>query len=85
MIKIYLADVTLYYKQTNSDIKKKKPIREFIVKDVVCKRIPLRFHLNEGDMYKRVVRGMGDKTLSEFQDDPTTGLKKFTITYKKEI
>lgn len=83
MTKIYLADVTLYYKQTEKE--KKKPVREFTIKDVVCKRIPMQFHLNEGDVYKRAIRNMGDKTLSEFQDNPETGCKRFKITYKKEL
>lgn len=78
-VEIYLADFHFYFKKSNE---------KYIVKDVITKRIPTRFILNEGLTYKRAIRGMqevGSKFLATLQDDKETGLKKFTIHFTKKI
>ena len=84
-IEIWLADFTFYYKQSAKEKFANLPPSTFIVKDIITKRIPVRFVLNEGLSYGRATKGLLIKFLSELENDPATGLKKFTITYTKKI
>lgn len=62
---------------------------EFIAPDedskVVCKKIPLRFIINEGLCYGRAIKNLSITTMKTLQDDKKTGLKKFKIKYIKFI
>lgn len=56
--------------------------------DVVTKRIPVRFLLNEGIAYHRAIRDVFKNPnnvtfLKTLKVDKETGLKKFYITYTK--
>lgn len=85
MIEIWLADFVFYYKQSAKEKYTNTPASTFIVKDVVTKKIPTRFIINEGLAYNRAIKGMLIKFLAELENDPTTGLKKITITFTKKI
>ena len=85
MIQIWLADFTFYYKQTPVEKYRGLPATTFIVKDVITKRLPLRFLLNEELIYKRITRDMLDGFFKYLEDDPEIGLKKFTVNYIKKI
>lgn len=85
MTEIWLADFIFYYKQSAKKKYANTPASTFTVKDVITKRIPVRFVLNEGLSYRRATKGLLIKFLAELENDPTTGLKKFTITYTKKI
>jgi len=78
MIEIWLADFHFYYKKEGGT---------FIVRDVITKRIPTRFILNEGLAYDRATKDFDSmKTfVGTLQDDPATGRKKFTIKFTKKI
>ena len=68
MTEIWIADWVFYYKQTAKQKYDKIPVKKYVLKDVVCKRIPLRFLLNEGKD-KQVKRNIPDKTLSQLENN----------------
>lgn len=85
MTEIWQTDWIFYTKLSASDkAKGMKPI-EFVVRAVVCKRIPVRFILNEGIAYKRTLKSILPKTLDILEEDRYTGLKKFKIKFIKKI
>lgn len=85
MIEIYLADWTFYLKQSGKDKLNSVPVRTYIIKDIITKRIPLIFILNEGMSYYRAINQIPDSFLKTLQNDENTKLKKFTITFTKKI
>lgn len=82
---IWSTDWIFYTVQTIKEIRDNVPAKEFIVRDVVCKKMPIRFILNEGMCYARAVKDLSITTMNTLQDDKVTGLKKFKIIYKKYI
>ena len=86
MIEIYLADWVFYFKLNAKE--KKMGMTSgptFVVKDVVTKRIPVRFLINEEESYNRATKDFLKTFTAALEDDPQTGLKKFTICYTKKI
>jgi hypothetical protein len=76
-IEIWIADWEFYYKQTAKEKFAKAPIGKHTVKDVVTKRIPLRFLINDGiDM--RVKKSILPKTLIQLENN-------FKVIYVKKI
>lgn len=82
---IWVTDWIFYTVQSEADIYNGVAIKEFIVTDVVCKKIPTQFVINEGMCYARATKELSITTLKTLQDDNKTGLKKFKIIYKKYI
>ncbi len=86
MIEIWLANFEFYFKLKAKEKKMGMTVGPtFIVKDVITKRIPVRFILNEGESYRRATKDFLKYFAASLEDDPQTGLKKFTITFKKKI
>ena len=85
MAQIYLADWTFYFKLNSLERERGIKQKTYVVKDVVTKKIPLRFILNDMDSYHRATRGMLSTFMHTLQDDRNTGIKKFTIKYTKKI
>lgn len=87
MIEIWLADWLFYYKQSPKEKAEGIKPSVFLRKDIVTKKIPTRFILNEGLSYERATHDFDDmkKFIAGLQDDPVTGLKKFTIQFTKKI
>ena len=82
---IWETDWIFYTVQSEADIYNQVPVVEFKVEGVVCKRIPLRFIMNEGMCYDRAISNLSITTLKTLQNDKESGLKKFKIIYKKFI
>lgn len=78
---IWLSNWTFYEKVKEKGMKP----TEFVVRDVVCKRIPTRFILNEGLAYNRATKDLMKTFMNILEDDKATGLKKFTIQFTKKI
>lgn len=76
-IEIWIADWVFTYKQTAKEKYAKLPIEKHTVKDVVTKRIPLRFLINEG-LDIRVKKNILPKVLTQLEDE-------FKIIYTKKI
>lgn len=85
MTEIWNTDWIFYSKLSSKERAKGVKPMEFIVKDVVCKRIPTRFIINEKLAYSRAVKRILPKTLEVLQDDPVINLKKFKIQFIKKI
>lgn len=85
MIHIYTANWIFYFKQSPKEKERGKKVKTLVVRDIVTKKIPVQFIINERDSYNRAISKMADKTLSTLEDDRTTGLKKFTIEFNKKI
>ncbi len=60
-------------------------VATYTVKDVITKRIPTRFILNERLSYRRATKKLGVEFAKDLEDDRNTGLKKFTIVFTKKI
>lgn len=73
--KIYIADWTF---ETKSKTK-------ITSKDVVTKKIPVEFIIQEGLSYQRALKPFSESQLREMIEDKKTGLKKFTIKYTKYL
>lgn len=84
---IWLADFIFYYKLTPKEKAEGVTPSVYVVKDVVTKKIPTRFLINEKLSYARATTGFENMVnfTNTLQDDPTTGLKKFTIQFTKKI
>lgn len=76
-IEIWIADWVFNYKQTAKEKFAKIPIEKYVVKDVVCKKIPLRFLINEG-LDIRVKKNILPKVLTQLEED-------FKVIYTKKI
>lgn len=76
-VEIWIADWEFHYKQNAKEKFAQLPVEKHIVKDVVCKRIPVRFLINDG-IDERVKKGILPKMLSQLEDD-------FKIIYTKKI
>lgn len=85
MTEIWTADFTFYMKLSAKEKMKGHSHAKFVVSDVITKRIPTRFIINEGLSYNRATDGMLKEFMSRLEDDKETGLKKFTITFIKKI
>lgn len=85
MIEIYTADWTFYYIQNAQQKADKVAPREIISKDVVTKRIPIQFIIEEKLAYKRAISIFSDTELTFLETDKATGLKKFKIKYKTRL
>ena len=89
MTEIYLADWIFYSKivkviKIEGTNKVQKPA-EIISKDIVTKRIPLEFLLNDKLTYQRAIKTFSITELSNLIDNKKTGLKKFKINYIKPL
>lgn len=83
---IWSANWTFYKKQTAKEKKDDVPVITFTVENIVTPYIPVRFVINEGDAYKRAIRGnVVASMMGDLENNKETGLKKFTITYVKQI
>ncbi len=82
-IEIWSATVIFYLK--NKDKKSQLAPIEIKGPEVITKRIPLKFIINDGLIYKRAIKNYGEKTLLELVVDPDTGNKKFKLIYNKKI
>ena len=86
MTEIWTADFTFYYNLSAKEKRKGISAPTFTVKDVITKRIPTRFIINEGESYIRATKDLiNDTFMSSLENDPATGLKKFTIRFTKKI
>jgi hypothetical protein len=85
VIEIWLADWVFTYKLRAKEMRAGITAPTFTVNDVITKRIPTRFLLNEGESYKRATEDMLKTFYSSLEDDKETGLKKFKIIYTKKI
>ncbi len=85
MTEIWLADYIFYLKMSAKEKAKGNSATTFVVRDVITRKIPTRFVINEGLSYRRAIKGMLIKFLAELEDSPETGLKKFTIKFTKKI
>ena len=72
-VKIYIADWEF----------EGKTGLKYISKDVVTKKIPLAFLLDDGVTYQRAMRCFSEKHQSDMLDDKKTKKKKVKIIYKK--
>jgi hypothetical protein len=72
-IKIYVADWTFEGKNR----------LDYISRDVVTKKIPIEFLLEDGVSYQRAIRGFTETQQKDMIDNKTNGKKKVKITFKK--
>lgn len=84
-IDIYLADWTFYIQVSAKERAEGVQPVKFIARDVITKRIPARFILNDGLTYKQAIRGISKTLYATLENDRSTGLKKFTIQFTKKI
>jgi hypothetical protein len=85
VIEIWLSDWSFYGKLSPKEKAKNTKPSVHVVKDVIVRRIPTRFILNENLSYRRATNHMMKTFLSTLEEDKETGLKKFTITFTKKI
>lgn len=76
-IEIWTTNWEFYYKQNPTEKYNKKPIKKFVIENIICKRIPLRFLLNE-EKDIQVKKNILPKTLVNLENS-------FKIIYIKKI
>ncbi len=57
----------------------------FGIKNIITKRIPIKFILNEGLSYQRAIKHFSKTQFQELENNRLTGFKKFTIQFTKKI
>lgn len=78
---IWIADWIFFIKQSVKEQNKKEIQQTYTMKDVVTKRIPPRFLINEGT-YLRTIKKIPLKILERLEGKE---IKKFKIIYNKKI
>lgn len=76
-IEIWISDWVFFYKQNPTEKYNKAPVKTFVIKDVVCKRIPIKFLINE-ERDIQVKKNILPKILATLEDN-------FKIIYTKKI